>query len=61
MTHHLKVHKGYLIEGVKRTRGRAILSWVEVVRNDMGACDLMALDRVQWRNGIILAKPKQLG
>jgi len=39
------------VDGARRTRGRPKLTWVEVVRRDMVACNLtanMALNRVEW-------------
>lgn len=35
------------VEGVKRVRRRPKLTWLEVVRKDMGACDNMAVDSVE--------------
>ena len=49
------------VEGARRTRGRPKLTWVEVVRRDMAACNLttdMALNRAEWRNRIRVADPK---
>lgn len=49
------------VEGMKRTKGRPKLTWAEVVRKDMGACNLtadMALDRVGWPNRILSVSVK---
>ena len=49
------------IEGARRTRGRPKLTWVEVVKRDMAACNLTAdkaLNRAEWRNRIHVADPK---
>ncbi len=49
------------VEGARRTRGRPKLTWVEVVRRDMAACNLtadMALNRAEWQNRIRVADPK---
>lgn len=49
------------VEGSDRTRGRSILTWVEVVQRKMMACDLMAdmaLARVEWRKMSRVANPK---
>ena len=49
------------VEGAKRTRGRPKLTWVEVVKRDMAACNLTvdrALNRAEWRNKIRVANPK---
>ena len=49
------------VEGARRTRGRPKLTWVEVVKRDMAACNLTrdkALNRAKWRNRIHVADPK---
>ena len=49
------------VEGARRTRGRPKLTWVEVVKRDMAACNLTAdkaLNRAEWRNKIRAADPK---
>ena len=49
------------VEGARRNRGRPKLTWVEVVKRDMAACNLIAdkaLNRAEWRNRIHVADPK---
>ena len=43
------------IEGNDRGRGRPKLTWIEIIKKDLVWCsltDIMALDRVEWRNRI---------
>lgn len=50
------------VEGARRIKGRPRLTQVEIARKD-SAYDLMAniaLDRVEWRNGIHVLDSKQL-
>ena len=49
------------VEGARRNRGRPKLTWVEVVKRDMAACNLTAdkaLNRAEWQNRIHVADPK---
>ena len=49
------------IEGNARERGRPKLTWIEIIKKDLvwcGLTDIMALDRVEWRNRIHVADPK---
>ena len=49
------------VECARKTRGRPKLTWVEVVKRDMAACNLTAdkaLNRAEWRNRIHVADPK---
>lgn len=49
------------IEGNARGRGRPKLTWVELVKKDMVACDLteeMTLNRAEWKHRIHVADPK---
>ena len=48
-------------EGNARGRGRPKLTWVEIIKKDLvwcGLIDIIALDRVAWRNRIHVADPK---
>ena len=49
------------IEGNSRGRGRPKLIWIEIIKKDLvwcGLTNIMALDRVEWRNRIHVADPK---
>ena len=49
------------IEGNARGRERPKLTWIEIIKKDLvwcGLTDIMALDRVEWRNRIHVADPK---
>ena len=49
------------VEGARRNKGRPKLTWVEVVKRDMAACNLTAdkaLNSAEWRNRIHVADPK---
>lgn len=61
MTAPVRMSETMQVEGARRTRGRPKLTWDEVVRRDMAACNLMAymaLNRVEWWNMIRVADPK---
>lgn len=48
------------VEGIKWTRGRSKLTWVEIVRKDLSAYDLVedvALDRVHGGTSFIYPTP----
>ena len=49
------------IEGNVRGRERPKLTWIEIIKKDLVWCsltDIMALDRVEWRNRIHVADHK---
>ena len=49
------------IDGNTRGRGRAKLTWWDIIKKNMMSCGLtedIALDRMEWKNRIHVADPK---